>query len=148
MFSSIGWGEIVILLAAGLIILGPERLPDAVSWTMKSLRQVRDYATGATNQLKDELGPEFDDLRKPLSELNELRGMTPRAVVTRHLLDGDDSIFRMGLDSRDVDRPTTPTPEIKPVSAPLPPEPGTEPAGRTADDTAPRRRSVSDWDAT
>ncbi|SDU52097.1 twin arginine-targeting protein translocase TatB [Gordonia westfalica] len=57
MFSSIGWGEIAILIVAALVILGPERLPGAVSWSMQSLRKVRDYATGATNQLKDELGP-------------------------------------------------------------------------------------------
>lgn len=84
----------VILLVAALVILGPERLPGAVRWTTRSLRQVRDYASGATSQLKQELGPEFDDLRKPLADLNELRGMTPRAVVTKHLLGGDDSVFK------------------------------------------------------
>ncbi|MEV0295257.1 Sec-independent protein translocase protein TatB [Nocardia sp. NPDC050710] len=94
MFSSIGWSEMIILLVAALVILGPERLPGAVRWTTRSLRQVRDYASGATAQLKEELGPEFDDLRKPLAELNELRGMTPRSMVTKHLLNGDDSLFR------------------------------------------------------
>ncbi|MFW0797484.1 Sec-independent protein translocase protein TatB [Gordonia sp. CPCC 205515] len=154
MFSSIGWGEIMVLLAAGLIILGPERLPDAVSWTMKSLRQVRDYATGATDQLKEELGPEFDELRKPLSELNELRGMTPRAIVTKHLFDGDDSLFTAGLDATTIDRSATTTPEIKPVSAPLPsPEhPAVEhevaqTPTRDAEATA-RRHDITDWDAT
>jgi sec-independent protein translocase protein TatB len=39
------------------------------------------------------MGPEFDDLRVPLSELQKLRGMTPRAALTKHLLDGDDSLF-------------------------------------------------------
>lgn len=94
MFSNIGWGEMLILLVAALVILGPERLPGAVRWTTRSLRQVRDYASGATAQLKDELGPEFDDLRKPLADLNELRGMTPRSLVTKHLLNGDDSVLR------------------------------------------------------
>src|SRR5690606_17304247 len=84
----------VILLVAALVILGPERLPGAVRWTTRSLRQVRDYASGATAQLKQELGPEFDDLRKPLADLNELRGMTPRSLVTKHLLNGDDSVLR------------------------------------------------------
>jgi sec-independent protein translocase protein TatB len=93
-FGSIGWGEIGILVIAGLVILGPERLPGAVQWTMKSLRQVRDYATGATDQLKNDLGTDFDDLREPLAQLNELRGMTPRAMITKHLLDGDDSMLR------------------------------------------------------
>ncbi|MFE9578277.1 Sec-independent protein translocase protein TatB [Nocardia sp. NPDC006044] len=94
MFSNIGWSEMMILLVAALVILGPERLPGAVRWTTRSLRQVRDYASGATSQLREELGPEFEDLRKPLADLNELRGMTPRGMVTKHLLNGDDSIFR------------------------------------------------------
>jgi sec-independent protein translocase protein TatB len=110
-FSSVGWGEIAILMIAGLVILGPERLPGAVTWAMKSVRQVRDYATGATAQLKEDLGPEFDDLRKPLADLNELRGMTPRSVITKHLLDGDDSFFSGKFDG---------DAKIKPVSQPLP----------------------------
>ena len=94
MFSNIGWSEMVILLVAALVILGPERLPGAVRWTTRSLRQVRDYASGATQQLQQELGPEFDELRKPLADLNELRQMSPRSMVTKHLLNGDDSLFR------------------------------------------------------
>lgn len=93
MFGNIGWGELVIIVIAGLVILGPERLPGAMSWLARSLKQVRNYATGAQSQLKEELGPEFEDLRKPLAELQELRGMSPRAAITKHLLDGDDSIF-------------------------------------------------------
>src|SRR5690606_4361665 len=84
----------MILLVAALVILGPERLPGAVRWTTQSLRQIRDYASGATAQLKQELGPEFDELRKPLADLNELRTMTPRSLVTKHLLNGDDSVLR------------------------------------------------------
>lgn len=98
MFGNIGWGEFLVIVVAALVVLGPERIPDAVSWVTRSLRQVRDYASGARDQLQQELGPEFDDLRKPLSELNELRGMTPRAVITKHLLDGDDSIFTGDFD--------------------------------------------------
>jgi sec-independent protein translocase protein TatB len=40
-----------------------------------------------------DLGPEFEDLREPLSELQKVRGITPRAALTKHLLDGDDSTF-------------------------------------------------------
>jgi sec-independent protein translocase protein TatB len=98
-FGNVGWAEMVVLLVAALVILGPERLPGAVQWTARSLRQVRDYASGATAQLKEEMGPEFDDLRKPLSEINQLRGMTPRSAITKHLLDGDDSIFTGKFDS-------------------------------------------------
>ncbi|MGA5465792.1 Sec-independent protein translocase protein TatB [Mycobacterium sp. NPDC050041] len=112
MFANIGWGEMLLLVIAGLVILGPERLPGAIRWTSGALRQARDYVSGATTQLRQDLGPEFDDLREPLSELQKLRGMTPRAALTKHLLDGDDSIFTA------FDKPTE-----KPVSAPTPPVP-------------------------
>lgn len=100
MFGNIGWGELFVLMVAALVILGPERLPGAVAWSARSLRQVREYATGASKQLKDELGPEFDDLRKPLAELRQLKGMTPRAAITKHLLDGDDSYFTGDFDKK------------------------------------------------
>ena len=91
MFANIGWGEMILLLVVGLVVLGPERLPGAIRWASGSLRQARDYLSGATTALRQELGPEFEDLREPLGELQKLRGMTPRAALTKHLLDGDDS---------------------------------------------------------
>ena len=93
MFANVGWGEMVVLVVVGLVILGPERLPGAIRWTANALRQARDYLAGATSQLRDEIGPEFDDLREPLNQLQKLRGMTPRTALTKHLLDGDDSLF-------------------------------------------------------
>ena len=51
MFESVGWGEILVLVVAGLFILGPERLPSAAAWLGKTMRQVREYATGARDQL-------------------------------------------------------------------------------------------------
>ena len=118
MFANVGWGEMLVLVIAGLVILGPERLPGAIRWTSSTLRQARDYISGATSQLREDLGPEFEDLREPLSELNKLRGMSPRAALTKHLLDGDDSIFTGKFDK--------PESTEKPVSAPAPvaqPEP-------------------------
>jgi sec-independent protein translocase protein TatB len=106
MFANVGWGEMLLLVIAGLVILGPERLPGAIRWTSDALRQARDYVSGATKQLRDDLGPEFDDLREPLSELQKLRGMTPRAALTKHLLDGDDSIFTGKFDGKPAVQPT------------------------------------------
>jgi sec-independent protein translocase protein TatB len=130
MFANVGWGEMLILVIAGLVILGPERLPGAIRWTSGALRQARDYVSGATSQLREDLGPEFDDLRQPLSELNKLRGMTPRAALTKHLLDGDDSIF-----TGNFDKPAAATekPVSQPAPAPaLPETPATTPYDRDA----------------
>lgn len=92
MFDSIGWGEILVIIVAGLFILGPERLPGAIQWVGKSLRKVREYATGARDQLRGELGPEFDELREPLEQVRSLRTMGPRRAITQHLLDGYDPV--------------------------------------------------------
>lgn len=135
MFSNIGWAEMVILVIAGLVILGPERLPGAIRWTSGALRQARDYVSGATSQLREDLGPEFEDLREPLSELQKLRGMTPRAALTKHLLDGDDSIFTA------FDKPTE-----KPVSAPAAPQPPAPAAPEAA--VRPTAATPFDTDAT
>ncbi|MFL6086989.1 MAG: Sec-independent protein translocase protein TatB [Mycobacterium sp.] len=122
MFANVGWGEMLLLVIAGLVILGPERLPGAIRWTSGALRQARDYISGATSQLRDDLGPEFDDLREPLSELNKLRGMTPRAALTKHLLDGDDSIFTGKFDRAEAstEKPVS-SPAPQPVAPPEPP---------------------------
>ena len=115
MFANIGWGEMLVLVVVGLVILGPERLPGAIRWTSNALRQARDYLSGATSSLRDELGPEFDDLREPLAELQKLRGMSPRAALTKHLLDGDDS-FLTGKFDKPAEVPQE-APEAKPESA-------------------------------
>lgn len=118
MFANVGWGEMLVLVIAGLVILGPERLPGAIRWTSGALRQARDYIGGATNQLRADLGPEFDDLREPLSELQKLRGMTPRAALTKHLLDGDESIFTGRFDAAGSTPKTTPKTTQQPPEKP------------------------------
>jgi sec-independent protein translocase protein TatB len=121
-FANIGWGEMLVLVVIGLVVLGPERLPGAIRSTANALRQARDYISGATKDLREELGPEFDDLREPLSELQKLRGMTPRAALTKHLLDGDDSVFKA------FDHPLD-NPALEPPKAPesLPEKPAATP---------------------
>jgi sec-independent protein translocase protein TatB len=123
MFGNVGWGEMLVLVIAGLVILGPERLPGAIRWTSSALRQARDYISGATSQLREDLGPEFEDLREPLSELNKLRGMTPRAALTKHLLDGDDSLFTGKFN----DPVTPPVRSVTPPLAATPEPPATTP---------------------
>ncbi|KWX66106.1 Sec-independent protein translocase protein TatB [Mycobacterium sp. NAZ190054] len=138
MFANVGWGEMLVLVIAGLVILGPERLPGAIRWTAGAVRQVRDYVTGATSQLREELGSDFDDLREPLSELQKLRGMTPRAALTKHLLDGDDSIFTGKFDQNGK----PPSPPEKPQSSP-----GPAAAAQNAPDAGARPSSATPFDS-
>jgi sec-independent protein translocase protein TatB len=116
-FESVGWGEILVLIVAGLFILGPERLPSAAAWVGRTTRQVREYATGARDQLRRELGPEFDELRKPLDDLRGLRDFNPRTAVRRTLFD-DEPVKPNGY---------TPTNGSPAAPAPAPLTPGERP---------------------
>ncbi|WP_028923652.1 Sec-independent protein translocase protein TatB [Pseudonocardia acaciae] len=119
MFENVGWGEILVLVLAGLFILGPERLPEAAAWLGKTIRQVRNFATGARDQLRGELGPEFDqlrkpfeDLRQPLQELRGLRNFDPRRAAVRSLFDDDPADYKPNG--------YTPPPPLPPMTPPPP----------------------------
>jgi sec-independent protein translocase protein TatB len=136
MFANGGWGEMLVLAVAGLVILGPERLPGAIRWTSNAVRQAREYLSGATSQLREDLGPEFDGLREPLDELRKLRGMTPRAALTKHLLDGDDSFLTGKFDTPSQKPSETPGSDVPPTAmTPRPPATPPAPAGPTPFDT-------------
>jgi sec-independent protein translocase protein TatB len=89
---NIGPLELVVLALVGIIVLGPERLPGVVRDATRMIRQLRDMATGARTQLKNELGPEFADVG--LDSLRELRALNPRTAITRALLGDDDDVGR------------------------------------------------------
>jgi sec-independent protein translocase protein TatB len=72
---NIGPMEFVVLAIVGLIVLGPDRLPGLTRDAARLIRSLRDMATGARQQLRDELGPEFADV--------DLRTLNPRTAVQR-----------------------------------------------------------------
>jgi len=79
---NIGPMELIVLAVVGLIVLGPDRLPGLAKDAARMIRTLRDLATGARTQLRDELGPEFADV--------DLRNLNPRTALSRALL-GDDA---------------------------------------------------------
>jgi sec-independent protein translocase protein TatB len=53
------------LLIIGLIavfLLGPDRLPHYAGQLAKLVRNLRDMANGAKDRMREEMGPEFDDV--------------------------------------------------------------------------------------
>ncbi|WP_432496626.1 twin-arginine translocase TatA/TatE family subunit [Kineococcus auxinigenes] len=58
----INGGELVVLLVVALVILGPERLPQYAEQLAHLVKSVRRFAKGAQAQMREELGPEFDDI--------------------------------------------------------------------------------------
>ncbi|WP_432546834.1 twin-arginine translocase TatA/TatE family subunit [Kineococcus sp. SYSU DK004] len=58
----INGGELVVLLVVALLVLGPERLPQYAEQLAQLVKSVRRFAKGAQAQMREELGPEFDDI--------------------------------------------------------------------------------------
>lgn len=89
MFSNIGWLEIFTLLIVGLIILGPERLPEVVKDVRAALFAARKAINNAKKELDGEFGQEFEEFKKPIGQLAALQRMGPKAALTKALFDGD-----------------------------------------------------------
>jgi sec-independent protein translocase protein TatB len=114
---NIGPWELLVLAFVGVIVLGPERLPGLARDAANVLRQLRDMATGARNQLKNELGPEFSDV--DLQALRDLRALNPRTAISRALLGDDDDVAA-----------AAPQPAAAPPAAEPPPPAAQPPLGR------------------
>ena len=63
MFFDFGAGELAGLAVLAMILIGPDRLPNFAVDAAKFVKKVREIATNATNELKDNLGPGFEDLK-------------------------------------------------------------------------------------
>ncbi|MFP5415351.1 MAG: Sec-independent protein translocase subunit TatB [Actinomycetes bacterium] len=74
--------EITALVALAIVVFGPEKLPELARKTARVLAYLRRIGNDARGQLRQELGPEFDDIK--LSDLN------PKSLVARHLLSGEE----------------------------------------------------------
>ncbi|KIC68085.1 twin-arginine translocase TatA/TatE family subunit [Kocuria rhizophila] len=85
MFGITG-GEAIIILIVALVIIGPERVPEYAQKFKELVKTIRGYATGATEDLKETLGPEFSDMdwRKL-----DPRQYDPRVIVREALMEDD-----------------------------------------------------------
>ena len=111
--------EFVILVVVGLIVLGPERLPEYAQKLGRLVRQARTMAENARSQLGDELGPEFKDVDW---EQFDPRRYDPRRIVREALLDdGDDEVDAES--PADEAGPTMPAQRRAPEYHPSPPTP-------------------------
>jgi sec-independent protein translocase protein TatB len=63
MFFDFGAGEIIGLAVLAMILIGPDKLPTFAVEAAKFVKKAREFATNATNELKENLGPGFEDLK-------------------------------------------------------------------------------------
>ncbi len=84
----IGLPELMVIAIVAVVVFGPDRLPEFARQAGRFVRQMRNLANSAQTQLREELGPEYADLK--LSDLD------PRQAIRKHILeamDEDDDDF-------------------------------------------------------
>jgi sec-independent protein translocase protein TatB len=74
--------KIIVLLVIAVVIFGPDQLPKVAQQTGRALRDLRRLADSATKDLREGLGPEFEDF--------DVSDLHPKNFVRKHLLDGED----------------------------------------------------------
>jgi sec-independent protein translocase protein TatB len=77
-----GWPEILMIGMVGVIVFGPDKLPDLAKQAGRFIRTVRRMAENAKNDLGREIGEDFSGLK--------LRDLDPREMVRKNILDTDD----------------------------------------------------------
>jgi sec-independent protein translocase protein TatB len=78
--------KLLIIGVIAVFLLGPERLPHYAAQLGRFVRSLRDLASGAKDRMREEMGPEFDEVDwKKLDP----RQYDPRRIVREALADAD-----------------------------------------------------------
>ena len=76
--------KLFVIGLIAVILLGPERLPYYASQLARLVRSLRDLANGAKDRMREEMGPDFDELDwKKLDP----RQYDPRRIIREALVD-------------------------------------------------------------
>ena len=82
MFGDVGLGELIGLGILALFLVGPDRLPSVAVEAAKLIKKLRNYAVNATDQIKDSLGPGYEDLKpEDLHPKNFIKKQLNEALV-------------------------------------------------------------------
>lgn len=78
--------KLLVIGVIAVFLLGPERLPYYASQLARLVRTLRDLASGAKDRMREEMGPEFDEVDwKKLDP----RQYDPRRIIREALLDDE-----------------------------------------------------------
>ena len=69
--------KLLVLAVIALVVFGPDELPAIAAQAGRALRDLRQIAEGAMNDLRDGLGPELADF--------EIEDLNPKRLAHKHL---------------------------------------------------------------
>ncbi len=94
--------KLIIILVIAVFLIGPDRLPSYAAQLARLARSARDFASGAKDRMREEMGPEFDEV--DWKQLDP-RQYDPRRIIREALLEDEAPV-----------KPTSATPKPAPTS--------------------------------
>ena len=83
--------KVFIIGILAVFLLGPERLPYYAAQLAKLVKSMRTMAAGAKERMREEMGPDFDDVDwKKLDP----RQYDPRRIIREALIDDEPGAFK------------------------------------------------------
>jgi sec-independent protein translocase protein TatB len=83
-------GEFLGLVILGLFLVGPDKLPEAAKDFARFIHKVRNFTTYASRELKENLGPGFEDL--------QVSDLTPKKLAQKVLGNALDDVKPLASD--------------------------------------------------
>ncbi len=84
MLFGLTFDKLIVIGVIAVFLLGPERIPHYAAQLGRLVRNLRQMANGAKERLRDEMGPDFDDVDwKKLDP----RQYDPRRIIREALID-------------------------------------------------------------
>lgn len=102
MSFGLSFDKLVLIAIVAVFLIGPERLPGYAAQLARMVRGLMKLADGAKDRLREELGPEYDEVDwKRLDP----RQYDPRRIIRDALLDGNDYTPATPVPSTEDDAP-------------------------------------------
>jgi sec-independent protein translocase protein TatB len=80
----LSFDKLLVIAVIAIFVIGPERLPHYAAQLARLVKTVRSMADSAKERMRDEMGPDFDDVDwKKLDP----RQYDPRRIIRSALLD-------------------------------------------------------------
>lgn len=75
----IGLLELVVIAVLGVLVVGPEKIPDLARQAAALLKSAKHATDSVRDELRENLGPDYADL--------EITDLHPRSLVRKHFLE-------------------------------------------------------------
>ena len=103
-----GLGELLVIGVVALLVIGPDRLPSAAAQFGKTMRQFREQAARARRDIDDALGPELQEIRRSVQDID------PRRALMGEIDDVKRAVDSPVTSSTPTERDDKPVPRIDP----------------------------------